>query len=349
MNRRNAFTLIELLVVIAIISVLIGLLLPAVQKVREAAARIKCANNLKQLGLALHGFHDARGGFPAGFVCSDTTPEHGEHSGFTLLLPYIEQDNTYRQFDFASPWYSAVNWNGVAATVPLFYCPSNRSSGWIDLAAISAQWNESLPPRVASVDYALSKGANGALHRDFTRTPEAARGVFWILPSVDSVGLRLTDIRDGTSNTFAMGDATGGNPWYLARDPDNPSQPAISALTGKPAVIEQSWSAAATSDTSQPWYGSVFAVTAQYGLAPDPRNEPMNQRLVAPTIWGNDNAGDNASGKDMVSGFRSMHTGGCNFLFCDGGVRFIRETVSPDHFRALSTYAGGEVVSAGDL
>ncbi len=348
MNRRHAFTLIELLVVIAIISVLIGLLLPAVQKVREAAARIKCQNNLKQLGLALHSFHDARGGFPAGFVCSDNTPEHGEHSGFTLLLPYIEQDNTYRLFDFTSPWYAQVNEKAVAATVPLFYCPSNRSSGWIELDAIAAQWHTWLPSRVASIDYALCKGANGALHRDYTRTPEAARGVFWILPSVDSVGLRLTDIRDGTSNTIAMGDAAGGNPWYLARDPDNPTQPAISLLTAQPAIIEQSWSAASTSDSSQPWYGSVFAVTAQYGLGSAPRDEAMNQRLVAPTIWGNDNAGDNAAGKDMVSGFRSLHTGGCNFLFCDGGVRFIRESVRADLYCALSTYAGGEVVS-GDL
>src|SRR5215211_8805123 len=136
---RAAFTLIELLVVIAIIAVLIGLLLPAVQKVREAANRMKCQNHLKQLGLALHGFHDARGGFPPGMVVVDGVLEHGEHSAFTLLLPFIEQDNTHRQFSFDRPWYDERNYQASAARVPVFYCPSNRDGGWIDLTAISAQ------------------------------------------------------------------------------------------------------------------------------------------------------------------------------------------------------------------
>jgi prepilin-type N-terminal cleavage/methylation domain-containing protein/prepilin-type processing-associated H-X9-DG protein len=347
-RARKAFTLIELLVVIAIIAVMIGLLLPAVQRVREAANRIKCQNNLKQMGLALHNYHDVNGGLPPGFVCSDTTLEHGEHSAFTLILPYLEQENAARLFVYTVPWYDMANEQAMGVTFSLYYCPSNRNTGWINLGPISAQWGCWLPARAPAVDYALCKGANAALHRDVSRTPIEVRGVFGVLPSVTSLGVRLVEIRDGTSNTIAIGDAAGGTPVFLVRDLNDPTQPATDPSTGNPAMIEQSWSAASVGDINHPWYGSLFAVTAQYGLAPNPRDEAMNQNLVTPTIWGNDNAGNNALGLDWVSGFRSRHIGGCNFLFCDGSVHFLRDSIAPPTFRALSTYMGGEVSSGID-
>jgi prepilin-type N-terminal cleavage/methylation domain-containing protein/prepilin-type processing-associated H-X9-DG protein len=346
---RRGFTLIELLVVIAIIAVLIGMLLPAVQKVREAANRLKCANNLKQLGLALHHYHLAHECFPPGMVSSGINVSDAEATGFTYLLPYLEQDNTHRLYHFDEPWFGRSNYDVVAIPVKLFFCPSNRDQGSIDLTPIAEQWATPLPPRAASCDYAFCKGANGAVPQDWNRIPVTVRGVFHIRPPDEPrSGVRLTDISDGTSSTFAMGDAVGGNPHYLVRDLNNPEQPVIHPLTGQTLPIEQSWSAAGMGHTTHPWYGSVFAVTAQYGLPPDPRDEPMNRRPATPTLESRTGVGDNRNGKDFVSGFRSLHPGGCNFLFCDGSTRFIVQTIQPAVYRALSTYAGGEIVSSGD-
>jgi prepilin-type N-terminal cleavage/methylation domain-containing protein/prepilin-type processing-associated H-X9-DG protein len=342
---RRAFTLIELLVVIAIIAILIGLLVPAVQKAREAASRIQCQNNLKQMGIALHAYHTDRGSFPPGLVSRSSVVTDGDHTGFTYLLPYLEQQNLQRLYDFDVSWFAAPNYRAVGTEVALFYCPSNRGGGSIDLTAVAARWNTPLPPTAAACDYALCKGANAALHRNWQRTPAQVRGVFGIRPSGEAnSGVRLLEIRDGTSSTFAIGEATGGSPTYLVRDLTQPDQPSAGPPGGGPLPVEQAWAAAAMETADHPWYGSVFAVTAQYGLPPDPRDEPMNRRPTTPTAYGGDPRGDNSSGRDWVSGFRSLHPGGCNFLFCDGSVRFLAESIRPDVYRALSTYAGDEAV-----
>ncbi|HZY84190.1 MAG TPA: DUF1559 domain-containing protein, partial [Gemmataceae bacterium] len=170
--------------------------------------------------------------------------------------------------------------------------------------------------------------------------------------------VRLTDVTDGASNTFAIGEGAGNSPRYLLREMSYNDQgvilgagPATNPYTGTAIQPDQAWAAASLAGENHPWYTSVFGVTAQYGLAPNPRDEPMNNRLVMPSAYADTEfrghfTGDNRDGWAFVSGFRSLHPGGCNFLFCDGSVRWVNETIEPAVYRGLSTYAGGEVVSA---
>jgi prepilin-type processing-associated H-X9-DG protein len=314
-------------------------------KVRESASRVQCQNNLRQIGLALYLHEIARGHFPPGLITDQSNMSDAEASGFTRLLPFIDQDSTYRTYSFDQPWWLPVNFAAVATEIALFYCPSNRAGGAIDLDAIAAQWNIGLPPRAAGIDYAFCKGANAAIHVRWEKVPPTARGAFGIRGRSQR-GTHLAEIIDGISTTFALGEAAGGNAHYLVRDLADPSVPAINPYTGLAVAIDQSWGAAGITDVAHPWYGSVFAVTAQYGLPPDPRDEPMNRRLVTPTIWGQDPKGDNAAGKDFVSGFRSMHPNGCNFLFMDGSVHFISRSIEAANYRAHSTIAGNDAASA---
>lgn len=348
LRPRRGFSLMELLLVVGVCVVLFGLLIPVVQKGREAANRTRCQSNLRQLGVALHQYHDVREGFPPGLVSSVSNVCDAEASGFTYLLPYLGQDAVQRLYHFDAPWFHVSNYEAVSTSVKLFYCPSNREQGAIDLGPVAAEWGMPLPPRAASSDYALCKGANGAIHWDWSRTPLPVRGVFQIRTQEEgTAGVRFMDVRDGLSATIAMGDAAGGTPMYLARSLQDPGQPALDA-GGQPVFLDQSWGAAGVGESTHPWYGSVFAVAAQYGLGPDPRDEPMNRQPATPTVNGNDALGDNSEGKDHVSGFRSLHPAGCNFLFCDGSVRFLSERVQPAVYRALATYAGGEALAEQD-
>ncbi len=357
---RRGFTLIELLVVIAILAVLLALLLPAVQKVREAAARMKCQSNLRQLGLALHGFHDANGYLPAGMV-TEGNIQDSYHTGFTYLLPYIEQDNIHRLYHYDRPWYDADNYPAVEQQAPLLYCPSNRNGGAMDLSSYIEQWSSAMPPSVGASDYVLCKGANAGLSADPSRVPLAARGPFNISQADGSVNaqtgqlqgaptprfrVRLTDVSDGLSSTLAIGEAAGGTSYFVIADVNDPSQPATEPFVNGPIQADQAWGAASLGDSSHPWYAGILGVTAQFGLPSDPLDEPMNRRPVTPSIIGGDSSGYNVSGRNKVSGFRSLHTVGCNFLFLDGSVHFLPQSIQPAVYRALSTYAGGETISA---
>ncbi|HEY7330370.1 MAG TPA: DUF1559 domain-containing protein [Gemmataceae bacterium] len=354
----TAFTLLELLVVIAIVGVLLALLLPAVQKAREAAGRARCQSNLRQIGLALHSFHDIYGFLPPG-MATEGSSQDCYHTGFTYILPFLEQDNTFRIYQFDRQWYDPDNYTAVEQQVLVFYCPSNRMSGLLDLTPQIQQWGCAMPPFVGCCDYVLCKGANATFMVDASGIPPQAKGLFneAQFVSTDSPGgagqrvpipqqaVRLANITDGLSSTIAIGEAAGGNPYFLVADLNNPSQPVIDPFTGKPAIMEQSWGAASMTDPQHPWYAGILGVTAQIGYGPAPVDAPMNLRPGMPTINGGDATGSNATGTDHVSGFRSMHMVGCNFLFADGSVHFLPQAIDPVIYRGLSTYAGGEIVS----
>ena len=344
--KRAAFTLVELLVVIAIIAVLIGLLLPAVQKVREAANRMACRNNLKQIGLALHHYHDVTDGFPPGYSGGGSDNlELGGFGGFVRLLPYLEQDALFARWDLNKKWYEPPNFDLVGTQVKVFYCPSNRSRGVIDFGFLEPIAGRPLPDP-AACDYLFCKGANAALCENI-QIPPGGRGAF----DVNS-RTRLTDITDGTSETFAVGEGAGGNPRFGLRLHWPDTTPATSRLfPGQKPYIDQSWSQGpgATTELNSLGLmgGGTIGITALRGGHPEPFDEPMNRPLQMPAFdcnVGCVNAGTAPDTYDTTAGFRSLHPGGCQFVFCDGSVRFVRQTVAPATYRALSTIAGGEVV-----
>ena len=195
LNQRPAFTLVELLVVIAIIGILIAMLLPAVQAVREAARQTKCQNNLKQLALASLNFESAQMTFPPGVVDDDDDLQEALHTGWAFLLPHLEQNNIADQYDMTVSWKSAANLPLAQLTITALNCPSNPTP--------FQQTGDNIEGTKS--DYAFSKGPTAAL---FAHTPE---GMFGINQRV-----KMGAVTDGTSNTFLIGDAVS-NDKTLAR------------------------------------------------------------------------------------------------------------------------------------
>src|SRR5713226_3438539 len=197
MIRRKGFTLIELLVVIAIIGVLIALLLPAVQKARESANRSKCQNNLHQIGIALHSYHGDHGSFPSGYLWKRTMPDVPTQtdpgwSWGALLLPYLEQDNLHGQINFRSSVSDPTNEAIRTSVLPSFVCPTDQQTGLFQIQTTSG-----LSYSAATNSYAACFG--GLV--EIGNTPGCGDGVFYRNSRV-----RIADIIDGSSNTFAVGE-----------------------------------------------------------------------------------------------------------------------------------------------
>jgi prepilin-type N-terminal cleavage/methylation domain-containing protein len=201
--RRAAFTLVELLVVIAIIAVLVGLLLPAVQKVREAAARVRCTNNLKQIGIALHAYHDANATLPP----SRLSDLHATWA--VLILPHLEQDALYRQWDIPQTYYAQTD-AARLTPVPVYYCPTRRSPLTSPTASVSGDVNDDGGPGGhvpgALGDYAACTGTNNCDGADCTAVYNGAFRVGFDQTGKKIGAVPFARITDGLSNTFLVGE-----------------------------------------------------------------------------------------------------------------------------------------------
>jgi prepilin-type N-terminal cleavage/methylation domain-containing protein/prepilin-type processing-associated H-X9-DG protein len=295
---RRGFTLIELLVVIAIIAVLIGLLLPAVQKVRAAAARAQCANNLKQIGLALHNYHDANDVLPPG------ANSHGNEFSFhVLILPFIEQGNLYAdpsRLNFNLPWSNPANDGAMQMRIPIYYCPSfPQERGTNSLTGAS----------VYSVHYHGVMGAKGPGYSFQGLTMPAERGGFADNGMLyrDSM-VRLSDVPDGTSNTFMVGE--------IAWDPTK--VPGAGYAEHRRGWVE-GVDGTGDANTAYCCKNVNFALNA-HGYTASPT-----------VLYFND-----------VS-FGSQHPGGANFVYADGSVHFVAAAVDLTLYKNTASRNGGEV------
>jgi prepilin-type N-terminal cleavage/methylation domain-containing protein/prepilin-type processing-associated H-X9-DG protein len=329
---RRAFTLIELLVVIAIIAVLIGLLLPAVQKVREAAARASCSNNLKQLGLAMHNYEGARGRLPPAFK-GDGTPiaYFASWSALAELNPFLEQTNIYNRMDLTQQTYQSfipfnitpANQFAVQQVVKLFLCPSDKMQPVTTGPAYGV-------PVLGPTNYAVCNGTG------------TNRGSPWNAdgPFIAKQTFRVADIADGSSNTAMFSESTLGEGTESASGAAPAHLSVVYAyLAGAP--LDEGSCASAVLWNVERMRGFMWASgeirCASYNHY-FPPNAPQADCVTFEILAGPERF--TALGWRAA---RSRHSGGVNLGLCDGAVRFVRDNVELATWRAIATRAGGEV------
>jgi prepilin-type N-terminal cleavage/methylation domain-containing protein/prepilin-type processing-associated H-X9-DG protein len=318
---RRGFTLIELLVVLAIIATLIGLLLPAIQKVRAAAARAACANNLKQLGLAGHNYHGAYGCFPVnrygGYWWYATPPnvlggwdqDSKSWSWIAAALPQIEQDNLFAKAQVPNVTLRQGGYR--QQVVPLLLCPADPAPAVVDE---QNEWTKGVLTQVGRTSYFRNLGsawswgrfANGKPVNVLQFAGDGFTGGGGLSLTDYVAPVRITDVKDGTSNTVLLGEDTYDHATAVGEDKSG------YWWVGRP-------------DEGYAWYHGGDAVRTMA--------IPLNWPRQPPNVWWEN------------VGYRSFHAGGANFALIDGSVRFISGGIDLAPYRALATIAGGEVPS----
>jgi prepilin-type N-terminal cleavage/methylation domain-containing protein/prepilin-type processing-associated H-X9-DG protein len=367
-SRRawSAFTLIELLVVIAIIAILIGLLLPAVQKVREAAARAKCQNNLKQMGLAAHNYESTNGYLPPnhGTVNVSGTWYSNDASPQALILPYVEQANKYNQFNFNYKTWNDTNVATGAFTtgagglginlaarmqdIPIYLCPSDPST---TIRGANQTNTSDLTYPEGRLNYL---GCLGATSQFVASVPGA--GIFCpgsLSSGQQLKGVAIVGITDGTSNTALFAEVMRTTDTWphvsgqrtntciildssVASGPDNDGRAIPACATGSPWTSTISYTGL---QFDRDLWGTTFYT---HTLPPNwNKNKLQGSQGATP---GQYNCGDTAISHFHVAA-SSYHPGGVNLVMADGSVRFARDSIDFASWQAMGSRAGGEIIT----